>query len=84
MNANGECKPLAVLHSLALFFKNTGGPMTLDQELIQILRCPKCKGTLEQHEQPPSFVCQTCRLRFSIVDDIPNFILTDAQALDAE
>jgi uncharacterized protein YbaR (Trm112 family) len=56
--------------------------MELDQELIDILRCPKCKGELKVEDE--AFVCEPCRLRYAVVDGIPNFILEEAQPLEEE
>ena len=54
--------------------------MELDQELIDILACPKCKGSLE-HRAGESFVCEACKLEYPIVDGIPNFLIEEARPL---
>lgn len=54
--------------------------MSLDPELISILRCPKCKGRLELKDER-GFACATCNLLYPIVDDIPNFLISEAQPL---
>lgn len=54
--------------------------MELDQELIDILACPKCKGSLE-HRVGESFVCEACKLEYPIVDGIPNFLIEEARPL---
>lgn len=53
-------------------------PSTKALDLVEILACPKCKGTLSLREATPAFVCQTCHLAYAIVDDIPNFIIEEA------
>jgi uncharacterized protein YbaR (Trm112 family) len=53
----------------------------LDQELLQILACPKCKGKLEYREQEQKLVCQNCRLKYEIKDDIPIMLIDEAQPL---
>lgn len=50
-------------------------------DLLDILVCPKCKGSLTHRETPPALLCAQCRLAFAIVDDIPNFIEEDATPL---
>jgi uncharacterized protein YbaR (Trm112 family) len=55
--------------------------MTLSPKLLAILVCPKCKGTLEYHEQEQSLTCGRCRLRYPIRDDIPIMLLDEATAL---
>ena len=50
--------------------------------LIDILACPKCKGPLKLRPDESAFECAACRLVYAVVDDIPNFILEEAQPLD--
>jgi uncharacterized protein len=56
--------------------------MPLDKELLDILRCPKCKGTLSLEEKETGFVCEPCKLRYAVVDGIPNFLISEAQPLE--
>ena len=58
--------------------------MPVSQELIEILACPKCKGSLTQVEKPESFGCQACNLLYKIEDDIPNFLVDEAIAWKKE
>lgn len=51
----------------------------LDQELLDILACPKCKGDLEYREQEEQLVCHNCRLIFRIEDDIPIMLIDEAE-----
>ena len=55
--------------------------MALNKELIDILACPKCKGPLKLRGDESAFECGACKLAYPIVDDIPNFILEEAQPL---
>lgn len=55
--------------------------MELDQELIDILVCPKCKGDLE-YRQGVSFVCHACKLEYAVVDGIPNFLIDEARPVE--
>jgi len=55
--------------------------MALNRELIDILACPKCKGPLKLRDDESAFECGTCKLVYMVVDDIPNFILEEAQPL---
>jgi uncharacterized protein YbaR (Trm112 family) len=55
--------------------------MPLNRDLIDILACPKCKGPLKLREDESAFECATCKLVFLVVDEIPNFILDEAQPL---
>jgi uncharacterized protein len=55
--------------------------MPLNRELIDILACPKCKGALNLRADESAFECGACKLCYAVVDDIPNFILEEAQPL---
>jgi uncharacterized protein len=55
--------------------------MTLPQELLAILVCPKCKGSLEYRRDESSLVCPTCRLRYAIRDGIPIMLIDEATPL---
>ena len=54
--------------------------MALSQDLIEILACPKCKGALEQETEPEGFACPACNLLYKVEDDIPNFLIDEAEA----
>jgi uncharacterized protein len=56
--------------------------MALDKELIDILRCPKCKGDLELDKEQTAFDCKPCKLRYPVVDNIPNFLIDEALPLE--
>jgi uncharacterized protein YbaR (Trm112 family) len=55
--------------------------MPLNKELIEILACPKCKGALALRPDESAFDCARCQLAYLVVDDIPNFIIEEAQPL---
>ena len=55
--------------------------MSLSPRLLEILVCPKCKGTLEYRSTEPALVCQTCRLRYPVRDDIPIMLIDEATPL---
>lgn len=54
--------------------------MTLSEELLDILACPKCKGQLQYDEQGQALNCEQCRLRYRIEDDIPVMLVDEAQS----
>ena len=55
--------------------------MTLSQQLLNILACPKCKGELEYRENEQSLICPRCRLRYPVRDDIPVMLIDEATPL---
>ncbi len=52
--------------------------MSLDEKLLEILVCPKCKGELEYREEEQALLCHTCRLRYEIKDEIPIMLIDEA------
>jgi uncharacterized protein len=55
--------------------------MTLDNRLLEILVCPKCKGPLEHREAESALDCRACRLRYAIRDGIPVMLIDEASPL---
>ena len=55
--------------------------MTLPQELLTILVCPKCKGDLQHRSEEPSLVCPACKLRYPVRDGIPIMLIAEATPL---
>ena len=53
----------------------------LDRQLLDILVCPKCKGELEYRPEQSELVCNQCRLRYEIRDDIPIMLVDEAKPL---
>ncbi len=57
--------------------------MPLDPELVEILACPQCKGGLRLAPSGEGLICDRCRLRYPIEDDIPQLLVEEAERLDA-
>jgi len=56
------------------------GIMPIDEKLLEILACPKCKASIRYVTRPAEgFVCDRCELFYEVEDDIPNFIIEDAR-----
>lgn len=56
--------------------------MALNQQLLDILACPKCKGSLDVAPDQSALVCPACRLRYRVEDDIPIMLIDEAEPLD--
>ncbi|MBC8182799.1 Trm112 family protein [candidate division KSB1 bacterium] len=52
----------------------------LSKELQDILACPKCKGDLEYDKKNEKLLCNECRLKYDIKDDIPIMLIDEAEA----
>jgi uncharacterized protein YbaR (Trm112 family) len=55
--------------------------MALSQDLLDILACPKCKGTLCLTQNPEGLVCEACKLRYPIKEDIPIMLIDEAETI---
>ncbi len=54
--------------------------MGVDERLLEILACPKCKGDVI--EKGMFLVCEKCKLAFPVLDgDVPDMLLEDAWEL---
>ena len=56
--------------------------MALDQELLDILVCPKCKGEIHLDEAGTGLVCEACKLLYAIKDDIPIMLIDEAAPVE--
>ncbi len=54
----------------------------IDKELLEILVCPQCKGTLEYDSKAEELICAVDRLAFAIRDDIPVMLVDDARVIE--
>ncbi len=54
----------------------------IDQELLDVLACPKCKGELRLTGSKDGLICDACKLMYPIKDDIPIMLIDEAFKLD--
>ena len=52
--------------------------MAISRELLDILACPKCKGDLKLEDDGSGLVCESCKLKFPIKNDIPVMLIDEA------
>ena len=57
--------------------------MALSPDLLEILACPQCKQPVTLGDDGAWLVCQRCRLRYPVQDDIPIMLPEEAQPLEA-
>jgi uncharacterized protein len=55
--------------------------MTISEELLDILACPKCKGDIQLNEAGDGLICERCKLLYEIKDDIPIMLIDEAKKL---
>ncbi|MBR9981468.1 MAG: Trm112 family protein [Desulfatitalea sp.] len=56
--------------------------MAIDQQLLELLVCPQCKGEIRLSANPAGLICDACRLIYEIRDDIPIMLIDEAKPLD--
>jgi uncharacterized protein len=56
--------------------------MTVSQELLDILVCPKCKGKIYLNDKKDGLICDYCKLLYEIRDDIPVMLIDEAKPID--
>lgn len=52
----------------------------LKDELLNILACPQCKGSLDYDVDNDRLICGQCKLRYPIRDDIPVMLVEEAES----
>jgi uncharacterized protein YbaR (Trm112 family) len=56
--------------------------MSINNELLDILACPKCKGDVRLNESEDGLICDSCKLLYQIKDDIPVMLIDEAQKIE--
>jgi uncharacterized protein YbaR (Trm112 family) len=51
----------------------------LSDKLLEILACPKCRGDLNYDRDNNKLICENCKLRYRIDDDIPIMLIDEAE-----
>jgi len=55
--------------------------MAISVELLEILVCPQCKGTIELKDDNSWLLCHVCRLKYPIREDIPVMLVDEAEEI---
>jgi uncharacterized protein len=55
--------------------------MSISQELLDILACPKCKGDIYLNDTQDGLICDRCKLLYEIRDDIPIMLIDEAKPI---
>lgn len=50
----------------------------IDPQLLAIMQCPSCTGTLTERADPPALVCGGCGLQYPVRDGIPVMLIEEA------
>ena len=52
---------------------------SLPKELLEMLVCPRCKGTLTYDEKNQELICKKSKIAFPIIDSIPIMLIDKAK-----
>ncbi|MEO5339015.1 MAG: Trm112 family protein [Magnetococcus sp. MYC-9] len=55
----------------------------IDRDLLTLLVCPQCKGTLVLEREAGELVCKKDRLAFAIRDGVPVMLIDEARRLES-
>ncbi len=55
--------------------------MSISQQLLEILACPVCKGSIELTPSEDGLICHQCKLLYEIRDGIPIMLKEEAKPL---
>ena len=55
--------------------------MALSPDLVAILVCPQCKGSLLLEPAETSLTCHACRLRYPVREGIPVMLVDEAEKI---
>ncbi len=59
------------------------------KDVLDILACPSCKGDVHYivkdiAYEKESFICTNCKLRYRVIDGIPDFLIEAAKKITDE
>ena len=55
--------------------------MSVPQQLLEILACPRCKGPVTLADRGDALECAACALSYPVRDDIPVMLVDEARPL---
>lgn len=53
----------------------------VDEKLLSIMACPKCKGDIEMTDDGGFVFCSPCSLKYRIEEGIPVMLIDEADSL---
>jgi len=57
-----------------------GVPVPVEARLLELLRCPACRGTVQAQPEDRGLLCASCGRLYPIVDGIPVMLVDEARA----
>lgn len=56
--------------------------MSLNEQILSILACPKCHGDLALVQDGLGLLCKACKLLYAVQNDIPVLLIEAAKPYD--
>ncbi len=56
--------------------------MPISDKLLSMLVCPTCRKSLAYDIDKTFLICDNCRVKYDVIDDIPVLLADDARKLD--
>ena len=53
-------------------------------DLLEIMQCPACTGSLSERPSPPALVCVDCGRAYPVRDGIPVMLVEEAESPDGD
>ena len=53
--------------------------VAVDQELLDMLLCPKCKGDVRLNAAGDGVICESCSLLYEVREDVPIMLVVEAK-----
>jgi len=58
--------------------------MEINQEMLELLLCPKCRGNVLLNAAKNQIICGRCKLGYEIKDGIPIMLTDEAQPIEED
>jgi len=55
--------------------------MAVNEELLDMLACPKCKGDVKPDDSESGLVCDNCKLIYEVVEGVPVLVIDEAKPI---
>ena len=52
--------------------------MSLDRQLLELVRCPDCRGTLTPDDEKSTLTCDSCGLVYPVRGGVPVLLVDEA------
>lgn len=58
--------------------------MEISKDVLELLQCPKCKGSIALDAAGDRIICAHCKLGYEIRDGIPIMLIDEARPIEED